>query len=736
MSSPSSLYPKKIDLNNCDKEPIHILGKTQSYGVLLAFDLNSLDLVQYSDNLSTVFEEDFISNLTSATDILQEEKLQELISRLDTKKSSSLEIIIGGEAYLLIAHTNPDLLIFELEPKGDTTHPVIYQQQLTDIVTELSAANDKQDMCDRAAALLKEFLGYDRVMIYRFDENWNGAIVSEAREANLESWLGLNYPATDIPQQARKLFLKQGVRIIANVADIPVKIQPTLSPVTNNPLDLSKSELRAVSPIHIEYLQNMKVGATLTAAIVYKDTLWGLVACHHYSPKFINYYKRLSAKFLTQVFATQLGLRTSNTNLEYVNRSNNVRSILIEQMSKNWNIEEGLTTHETTLVDLTEANGAAILLDGNLSLIGSTPSENQIFELKEWLVDQELDNEVFYSKALSESFDKANEFKGVAAGVLYIPISKGSPNALFWFKPEKKETVHWAGNPDKAVLSKTGEDLSPRKSFEKWMQEVDGQSEPWQDYEIAAAKALRQNISEIIIQKYDEVKNLNYKLERAYKELESFSYSVSHDLRAPLRGIDGFAQILKEDYYDSLDDFGKQAVRTIISSIHKMNELIDDILAFSGLSQKEASVQDFSLDELIQDVLSFIQVEIAYPKTKIKVDDDFPKITGDRGMIFQMFANLISNALKYSSKKDRPFVEIGYKKEKPTVFYIKDNGIGFDIIHSERIFGVFHRLESDENYPGSGIGLAIVKRVIEKHNGTIQVDSEPGVGSCFSFTLD
>ena len=734
MSSPSSLYPKKVDLNNCDKEPIHILGKTQSYGVLLAFDLNSLELVQYSDNLRTIFDASFINTLTSARDLLKEDELQRVLDTLQVKKSTSIEINLGDEIKLLIAHKNAEQLIVELEPKGDITDPVVYQQQLTEIVTELTAASDEQDMCDRAADLMRDFLGYDRVMIYRFDENWNGAVVSEAKEARLESWLGLNYPATDIPQQARKLFLKQGVRIIADINDTPVVIEPSLSPKTNNPLDLSNAELRASSPIHIEYLQNMQVGATLTAAIVYRNTLWGLVACHNYGPKFINYYKRLSANFLTQVFATQLGLRTTNTNLEIVNRSNNVRSVLIEQMSQNWNIEEGLTNYETTLLDLTEASGAAILLDGNLSVIGSTPSRDQIFELKEWLFEQEFDEEVYYTKSLRKASEKFDEFKEIAAGVLCVPISKGNQNALFWFKPERKETVHWAGNPDKAVLFKSGEDLSPRKSFEKWLQEVDGQSQPWQDYEIAAAKALKQSISEIIIQKYDEVKRLNDKLEIAYKELESFSYSVSHDLRAPLRGIDGFAQIIKEDYYDSLDDFGKEALEVIITSTHKMNGLIDDILAFSGLSQRETSAQEFSVNELINDVLSFLQVEREYKGSEIVVSDNFPVTFGDRGMIFQLFNNLISNALKYSSKVDSPKVEIGFLDQNPPVYYVKDNGIGFDMAHVDRIFGVFNRLES-EDYQGSGIGLAIVKRVVEKHQGKIWVESDKGKGSVFYFNL-
>lgn len=734
MSSPSSLYPKRVDLNNCDKEPIHILGKTQSYGVLLAFDKKSYALVQHSDNLYKVFK-DSDAIPSQVEDVLDKDKLEQLLKRLRDKKSTSIEVTIAENDYIVIAHLNEEQLIFEFEPKGDPSDPVMYQQQLTDIVTELSGAYDEQQMCDRAANLIRDFLGYDRVMIYQFDEDWNGSVVSEARRADLESWLGLNYPATDIPQQARKLFLTQGVRIIADVNDTSVKIHPPLSPVTNNQLDLSKSELRAVSPIHIEYLQNMKVGATLTAAIVYKDTLWGLVACHHYSSKFINYYKRLSAKFLTQVFATQLGLRTSNTNLESVNRSNNVRATLIEQMSKNWNIEEGVTAYDTTLLDLTQASGAAILIEGNLSLIGQTPSEDQVLELKDFLVQDGQDKEIFYTQSLNTIYQSAEGFKEIASGVLFLPIVKGDQNALFWFKPEKKEIVHWAGNPDKAVLSTTGEDLSPRKSFEKWMQEVDGQSEPWQDYEIAAAKALKQNISEIIIQKYDEVKRLNDKLKRAYKDLESFSYSVSHDLRAPLRGIDGFAQIIKEDYYDSLDDFGKQALQTIITSTNKMNGLIDDILAFSGLGQKETSVQNFSVNELIEDILSYLQVDREYPDVELIINKDLPPLYGDRGMIFQMYNNLISNALKYSSKVDAPKVEIGFLDDKDsTIYYIKDNGIGFDMAYADRIFGVFNRLEADD-YQGSGIGLAIVKRVVEKHEGEIWVKSEKGKGSTFYFSF-
>ncbi len=733
MESPSVLYPKKVDLTNCDKEPIHILGNIQSHGMLLVFNKDSYEIERISENVLSYFsrkrEHILFSNLFDALSIDEVDEFKYYISK---KETNALEMTIEGFSFIGIVHYNDDLVYLELEGVALTKNKEIPQNHLSDIVSKLSDAADVSSMCDVAADLIKNLLNYDRVMIYQFDEHWNGKVISESRVVGLESWLGMSYPATDIPQQARKLFLKQGVRIIVDVNDTPVKVIPELNEA-NEPLDLSRSELRAVSPIHIEYLKNMEVGATLTAAIVSNGDLWGLIACHNYSPKFISYYKRVSVKFLTQVFSTQLTLRSSNEVLERVNQISKKRAVLVEQMSDGWDVHKGLTNGDHTMLCITEASSGAIYLDGKFSVVGITPSEQEMTQLIDWIYDNNQEN-LYFTKELAKHYEAAIPYAEVASGVLCTFIAKGKKDCLLWFKSESKQTISWAGNPDKSV-NDDGLSLSPRKSFEKWNQEQVLTSKPWKEYEIASAKALRENIAGIILNKYEEVKNLNKKLSEAYKDLETFSYSVSHDLRSPLRGIDGFAQIIKEDYYDTLDDYGKSAIERIINSSSKMNMLIDDILSFSGLAKEEVSMTTLSMEHMVDEVIDFIGASTLHPHTEIVIHDDIPAAYGDKTMLFQLWSNLISNALKYSAKSENPKVEIGFIKEgEKTIYFVKDNGVGFDAKYSEKIFGVFNRLVKDE-FDGSGIGLAIAKRVVDKHNGSIWSESKINNGATFFFKL-
>lgn len=736
MGSPSNLYPKQIDLTNCDKEPIHKLNLIQNHGFIISTDYSGI-IQQYSSNI-VEFLTIGLSGLLGShiVDFFGVEYQEALKQCIHKKQYAPFTCIIDTIEFLVIPHSNEHHVIFEFEKNVQELDPLQRQNRLSEIITNLSNAANEYDMCDLASKLVKDFLGYDRVMLYKFDENWNGEVIAEAKEEHLESWLGLHYPATDIPQQARKLFLNMGVRVISEITEFSASMIPEISPVSNDILDLSKSELRAPSAIHIEYLKNMKVGGTLTAAIVHNNMLWGLIACHHYRPKMVSYQQRLSCKFLAQVFSTQLGLRSFNSSLQKINNAAVTRNKLVKQMSIKWDIVEGLARYDTNVIDLTEASGAAIFIDGNITLLGETPSENEILALNDWIEGQAGEHELFYTHTLSKLYPESDSYRNVASGVLYIAITKGNTNKLFWFKPELLKTVSWGGNPNKAIEINSDARLSPRKSFEKWSEEVKGQSLPWQDYEISAAKALKENISEIIIRKYEEVMYLNRKLEKAYKDLESFSYSVSHDLRAPLRGIDGFAQIIKEDYYDALDDYGRSALDTIINSTEKMNELIDDILNFSGLQQKQIRVGQVNLSYLINEVIELNQVAKQFPNTKIIIQDDLPDVSGDRSMILQLLSNLISNALKYSATRPKPVIEIGYHNtETPVVFYVKDNGIGLDMKYKDSIFEVFNRLV-DDSYPGSGIGLAIVKRVVERHNGNVWVESREGEGTTFNFCFN
>ena len=308
---------------------------------------------------------------------------------------------------------------------------------------------------------------------------------------------------------------------------------------------------------------------------------------------------------------------------------------------------------------------------------------------------------------------------------------------LLWFRPEVSETVNWGGNPEKEGFIKDGvEYLSPRKSFEKWTQQNAGIARRWEDYDLEAIDALQESISHIVIKKQkDEIVKLNHQLLAANEELETFSYSISHDLRAPLRGIDGYARILRDHHMKDLDEYSKKAIRTIVKSAEDMDGLIEDILSYSSVGKTNLQLELVAIDKISKDIVLKHNMANRYPNTKFKIASDMPKLEADRRMISQLLNNLIGNAFKYSSKSEDALVEIGYlKSDNKNVYFIKDNGIGVDPSLQYKVFDVFSRLAGDD-YEGSGIGLAIAKKVIDIHNGKIWLESELGEGTTFFFSI-
>ena len=542
-----------------------------------------------------------------------------------------------------------------------------------------------------------------------------------------------SWPA-GMPKPSRDLFLKQGVRMISDVHHIPAAILPQEFSRNFQPLDLSRSELRGVSPIHIQYLINMKVGASLTAAIVLNGELWGLLACHHYSPKFIDYHERQLVKFLTQVITNRLALLNANIFLEQSGRYEKIRKELVIQM-QNLPVSEALCG-ETKFTDLIDCNGGAIWKDGELILTGETPSKDEVLNLiNNFLILKE--DKIFHSKSLMKVFPDAESFKEKASGLLAVKFGDNSKDVLIWFRQEYLQSVTWGGSPEKKAIVKNGiSHLTPRKSFEKWSQEISGVSLSWEKYELQAALSLEESITHAIINRQkEEILELNKDLSLLNEELETFNYNISHDLRAPLRGIEGYAQILEEDYIKDLDEYGKKVLKTIVSSAEKMGNLINDLLSLARLGKSSLKKTVLAVPVLLQEVKDYINVAFHYPHSEINIDENLPDIHGDKNLIFQLLSNLVENALKYSAKNSNPNIEIGFYIEgSKTVYFVKDNGIGFDPALKEKIFNSFTRLVGEE-YPGTGIGLAIAKKVILMHNGSIWVDSSPGEGSVFYFTL-
>ena len=405
-------------------------------------------------------------------------------------------------------------------------------------------------------------------------------------------------------------------------------------------------------------------------------------------------------------------------------------------MSRSTDFVAGLVDYPVTLLDLNSSRGAAIYFNDQLVLHGQTPARNQVLDLIDWLNQQE-ETALYHTDKLSAAYEPAQAYTATAAGLLALSISKFTGDWMLWFKPEVVQTVEWGGNPEKAVaVEADGLRLSPRQSFEQWTEIVHAKSLPWQPAELNAVRKLREHITNVIVQHTAQMQAVNAQLKKAYEELDAFSYSVSHDLRSPLRIIDSYAEILWEDYHDQLDEDGQEILAVITRNTSRMNQLIEDMLAYSRLTRSEKIYNNLDLTPIIQEAIDLVMP--SQKERQIIFDiQPLPKLYGDRPLIQQLFFNVISNAVKYTRPVSQPRIEISGRQQGDEVVYaIKDNGIGFDMAYADEIFKVFTRLHQDETeFEGTGIGLALVKRIVQSHQGRIWVESRPGQGSTFYIAL-
>lgn len=487
-----------IDLTNCDKEPIHIPGQIQPHGVLLAITKdNEHTIVQASRNTMTLFgiEAEELLGQPLASLIGEEQLLSLLQYDLSTESTSDLQytrLMINlqdtNTEFFVILHESEGLIILEFELDAIDESTVVNDfEWIRAFFGRVKQTKNRFEASQVAAEQIKEMLGYDRVMIYEFDENWNGKVIAEAKETALEPFLGHNYPASDIPKQARELYLRNWLRTIVDVHYTPVEIIPTVQPVTGKPLNLSLSILRSVSPLHIEYLHNMGVGATVTISLIHDNQLWGLITCHHYSPKYIPHRVRNLCNFLGSFFSSELYQRQQiddyESELAMRRQASRIADVFIGNTSFVRVIEQ-LQEEETTLLSLMSASGAAISYQDKLLLYGQTPTAGQIRELAGWL-GSKAKNHVYANSRLSLDYEPAKAYKEKASGALYLALSPGQQNYIIWFRPEVLQIVDWAGDPVKAVIQDNdGMRLSPRKSFEKWRQVVQSTSFSWKAKEI------------------------------------------------------------------------------------------------------------------------------------------------------------------------------------------------------------------------------------------------------------
>ncbi|BDA67421.1 multi-sensor signal transduction histidine kinase [Rivularia sp. IAM M-261] len=737
---------QSVDLTHLREAPIHFNTQIQPHGVLIVLQEPELSILQVSSNVYTHFgvtESDLLEGtLFDLLDPFQVEQIQTGLTAesLDYLNPTKIWVRKRGDDYAVfdaVFHrTSEGLLVLELEPTfAHENIPFLsfYHLARTSI-NRLESTTNLRDFCQIIVQEVRKITGFDRVMLYKFDHDGHGSVIGEEKLSHLESYLGLHYPESDIPKPARKLFASNWIRLIPDTHAEPVEVVPAINPITESPANLTNSVLRSASKCHIEYLHNMGVGASMTISLIKDGQLWGLIACHHQTPKYVSYELRKACEFLGRVIFSEISAHEETQDYDYRMQLTHIQSKLVEYMSQSENFVDGLVQHQPNLLNLANAQGAAVYFGGKYTLIGETPKEEDLNYLIQWL-QANVNEDVFYTNSLPQHYPDAEKYKNVASGLLAIPISKR--NYVLWFRPEVIQTVNWGGDPNNAFeLSQAEGDLriSPRKSFELWKQTVRLTSLPWQLVEVKAALELRKGIVNIVLRQADELAQLARDLELSNAELKKFAYVASHDLQEPLNQVANYVQLLEMRYSNELDEDATEFINYAVEGVSLMQTLIDDVLAYSKVDVQAVEFELTDANTSLERALTHLRQRTAETKAII-THDDLPTVMADRTQLMQLFQNLVGNAIKFHSD-ETPKIHISTTRlEDEWLFSVYDNGIGIDPKFSERIFVIFQRLHTRDEYPGTGMGLAICKKIIECHRGRIWVESKLGEGATFYFTL-
>lgn len=737
-----SLKKNEVTLTNCDREPVHVPGCIQPFGALLAVNPETGIVTQASANAPEWFNISPEAMTKKPVSEIVGEENGELLAKMvaDNKIETYPRYVFSFNGSDILAHLHDGVLILEAEKISSLTEDE--ERRAYHTVSHISArlrnVKGLQPFCQTLAGEVRGLTGLDRVMIYKFHEDYSGEVIAEAKREDLHSYLNMRYPSEDIPQPAREIFRKIWVRPVPAVDYEPVEVTPLINPATNRPLDMTYCFLRGASVMYTDYLKNMGVAMALTLSIVVEGKLWGLIACHHNSPRQVPWPTRAACELLAQMASLQLKTAENAEYAVYRERMEKASQQMIDEMIESRQGLEALFSASSGLLDFIDADGVAILDNGAWHTRGSTPGKTELRALAQWLRQEftltTSGVEVLHTHALSERFAPARNFTELASGMLAIQISRNNEDLVIWFRRELEQTIHWAGDPYSKVVTQGpgGERLLPRTSFDLWKESVHGQSAPWKTVEIEAARRLRLAIMEIMAARLDAVTRENRELAVSNAELDAFAYITSHDLREPLRGIYHYAHFLKESAESRADSDSMEQSESLIRLIRRMDGLIESLLQFSRVGRLQLEKEKVDVGELVQEAADIIYISRTDKKPNITILPGLPAAYGDRPRLRELFTNLMSNAVKYNDGPN-PSIEIGFKDG---AYFVRDDGIGIPSEYEKVIFQMFKRLHAKDEYGGgTGAGLPIVQKIVERHGGELWLESEPGKGTVFYFTL-
>jgi diguanylate cyclase (GGDEF)-like protein len=494
--------PEPLPLTECDREPIHIPGAVQPHGALLAVDPATWYVTHASANLAAFIVSEAADVLGQPVANLFGEHVtgllrQEVQTRHANPGGTALDGGSAGGPIRLHPHVSRSgAICIDLlhDTQSVSAEPALTQAQR--VIQSLRLSRTTPGLCGIAVNEIRRITGYDRVMVYRFDDDGSGEVIAEDHNPAIESFKGLKYPAADVPQQARRLYLVQRVRVIpdVNAEPVPLLAIPGSSPTD---LDLSHSSIRAVSPIHLQYLRNMGVTATTVASLIVAGRLWGTLVCHHNAPRFVDADLRALFDLVGQVMSVMLGsLAETNLGEDRLRRHRALGTITTALARPEASIAEALASCAGDLVKMVPADGAAVIIDDRTVTVGRTPDPEALRTILAALSALAADD-VASTSTLSATAGPLDGF----AGALLLPLPSCGNGSILWFRKELTYTVNWAGNPEKALPDAVTGRLQPRESFAAWQQEVRGHSTAWTEADLGAARDLRRVVDEALVRR-------------------------------------------------------------------------------------------------------------------------------------------------------------------------------------------------------------------------------------------
>src|ERR1700761_9411523 len=627
--------PAELPLENGDREPIHIPGSIQPHGALLAFDRLGR-LSHASANVPALLglplefgrtlrpgafgPDQVLENLFQAT--LADAEGDELVT-------NSLETTVGGTTFDVVLHAQHGRLVCEFERRAPDADDVSTFAHLAyRAMDTLKRQRSIDRLLDAAVVAVRQMTGFDRVMAYRFGHDDSGDVVAEARDDTLEAYLGRRYPASDIPAQARRLYILNTLRLIADIGYEPV---PLLADAAQRePLDLSHSVLRSVSPIHIEYLKNMGVGASMSVSIVVGGRLWGMLACHHQGPRHEHYPIRMTVDVMAQVIASTVQSLAAKEREGAIARAAWLRTEIVRALAEGGEVGEVVMRESPALRENLGCDALLVTLDG-IPRAADHVHAGWAKTLAAWLATRSEAAlvHVHHGEQLPPALPGQPEDERYC-GVLALRFDAPRQGWIVGLRRELVQTIRWGGKPEKVIAhGPLGPRLTPRGSFAEWRETVRGQAEPWNDVELEIASQLLDSVGRAYADRVLEIDQLRSQLWAV----------LGHDLRNPLQSLSMATTALER---------GGESERlnsVIRNSTHRMKQLLGDVLDISRLHHGFDLTMQWSRVDLVAIIGQLAEESrVAYPAIEMALSlPDSLVVDADEGRYAQVVANLLSN---------------------------------------------------------------------------------------------